>query len=105
MKKNWTTLAKKLESAFRKALFDFKMVEGVSKLAIALSGGKDSLTLLHLLKAVSGRGFPELDLYAIHVNGQFSCGAGFIFAKNVRRAKGSPHFLHLSPKAGDIAVL
>ena len=76
MKKNWTTLAKKLESAFRKALFDFKMVEGVSKLAIALSGGKDSLTLLHLLKAVSGRGFPELDLYAIHVNGQFSCGAG-----------------------------
>jgi tRNA(Ile)-lysidine synthase TilS/MesJ len=53
----WTTLGKKLESTFRKALFDFKMLDECSnKVAIALSGGKD--------------------LYAIHVNGEFSCGAG-----------------------------
>lgn len=71
----WTKLGKKLESAFRKALYDYKMLEN-PKVAIALSGGKDSLTLLHLLKAISGRGFPELDLYAIHVAGEFSCGAG-----------------------------
>lgn len=72
----WTTLGKKLESTLRRALFDFKMLDGVSKLAIALSGGKDSLTLLFLLKAISGRGFPPLDIYAIHVGGEFSCGAG-----------------------------
>jgi tRNA(Ile)-lysidine synthase TilS/MesJ len=72
----WTTLGKRLESTLRKALFDFKMLDGVSKLAIALSGGKDSLTLLFLLKAISGRGFPPLDIYAIHVAGEFSCGAG-----------------------------
>ncbi|MFI5343421.1 MAG: ATP-binding protein [Chlamydiales bacterium] len=72
----WTALGKRLESTFRKALFDFKMLEGVSKIAIALSGGKDSLTLLLLLKAISGRGFPHLDLHAIHVSGEFSCGAG-----------------------------
>ena len=73
----WTGLGKRLESAVRKALFDFKLIEGVrSKLGIALSGGKDSLTLLFLLKAISGRGFPPFDLYAIHVNGAFSCGAG-----------------------------
>jgi tRNA(Ile)-lysidine synthase TilS/MesJ len=72
----WTGLGKRLESTFRKALFDYKMLEGVQKLAVALSGGKDSLTLLFLLKAISGRGFPELDLHAIHVTGEFSCGAG-----------------------------
>lgn len=72
----WTGLGKKLESAVRKALFDFKLIEGVSKLGIALSGGKDSLALLFLLKAISGRGFPPFDIYAIHVSGAFSCGAG-----------------------------
>jgi tRNA(Ile)-lysidine synthase TilS/MesJ len=29
-----------------------------------------------LLKAISGRGFPPLEIYAIHVAGEFSCGAG-----------------------------
>ena len=72
----WTTLGKRLESTLRKALFDFNMLENVSKLAIGLSGGKDSLTLLFLLKAISGRGFPNLELTAIHVSGEFSCGAG-----------------------------
>lgn len=72
----WTALGKRLESTVRKALFDFDMLSNISKLAIALSGGKDSLTLLFLLKAILGRGFPNLDLYAIHVSGEFSCGAG-----------------------------
>lgn len=72
----WTALGKRLESTLRKALFDFEMLKDVSKLAIALSGGKDSLTLLFLLKAIVGRGFPDFDLYAIHVSGEFSCGAG-----------------------------
>lgn len=72
----WSGLGKRLESTLRKALFDYKMLEGVSKLGIALSGGKDSLSLLFLLKAISGRGFQELELHAVHVNGEFSCGAG-----------------------------
>lgn len=72
----WTRLGKKLESATRKALYDYQMLEGVSKLAVALSGGKDSLALLLLLHAISGKGFPKFDLYAIHVSGEFSCGAG-----------------------------
>lgn len=72
----WSGLGKRLESAFRKALYDFKMLENNPKVAIALSGGKDSLTLLFLLKAISGKGFPELDIHAILVEGEFSCGAG-----------------------------
>lgn len=72
----WTGLGKKLESTCRKALFDFEMLKDSSKIAIALSGGKDSLALLFLMKAISGRGFPDLEIHAIHVNGEFSCGAG-----------------------------
>lgn len=72
----WSALGKKLDSLVRKALFDFKMLEGVSSIAIALSGGKDSLALLFLLHAISGRGFPKFEIHAIHVGGEFSCGAG-----------------------------
>ena len=72
----WTRLGKKLESGIRKALYDFQLLEGVSKLGIALSGGKDSLSLLFFLKAISGRGFPPFELSAFHVSGAYSCGAG-----------------------------
>jgi tRNA(Ile)-lysidine synthase TilS/MesJ len=73
----WTALGKELESKLRKALFDFSMLEkDVSKIAIALSGGKDSLALLFLMHAIRGRGFPMFGIVAIHVDGEFSCGAG-----------------------------
>jgi tRNA(Ile)-lysidine synthase TilS/MesJ len=72
----WTGLGRKLESMCRKALYEFGLIENSNRVAIALSGGKDSLTLLYLLKAISGRGFPEFELTAIHVDGAFSCGAG-----------------------------
>ena len=72
----WSSLGKRIESTIRKALYEFEMLNGAKKVAIALSGGKDSLTLMLMLKAISGRGFPELDLHAIHVSGAFSCGAG-----------------------------
>ncbi|MCB1084881.1 MAG: tRNA 2-thiocytidine biosynthesis protein TtcA [Chlamydiia bacterium] len=71
----WTQMGKKIESACRKALFDFNLLEGVDSLAIALSGGKDSVCLLVMLKAILGRGFPSIPLTAIHVSGEFSCGA------------------------------
>ena len=72
----WTALGKKLESMCRKAVFEFSLLDNVGKVAVALSGGKDSLTLLYLLNALRGRGFPHFDLHAVHVSGAFSCGAG-----------------------------
>lgn len=72
----WTKLGKKIESMCRKALYDFKLLENTTSIAIALSGGKDSLALLFMLKAISGRGFPDFKICAIHVSGEFSCGAG-----------------------------
>src|SRR5690606_514602 len=70
----WTRLGKKIESATRKALYDFEMTG--QNIAIALSGGKDSLTMLFMLAAISGKGFPDFKLSAVHVTGEFSCGAG-----------------------------
>jgi len=73
----WTGLGKELESAMRKALFDFDLLDkDVDKVAVALSGGKDSLSLLYLLHGIRGRGFSLFDLYAVHVDGEFTCGAG-----------------------------
>lgn len=77
----WTTLGKELESRVRKAIYDFDLFEAlagveVPKIALALSGGKDSLGLLFLLHSLRGRGFPAFEIHAIHVGGEFSCGAG-----------------------------
>ena len=73
----WTKLGKELESAVRKAIFDFSLFDKkTEKIAIALSGGKDSLSLLFLLHALKNRGFTDFDLVAIHMSGEFSCGAG-----------------------------
>ncbi len=72
----WTGLGKELESACRKAIYDFSLFDGSEPIAIALSGGKDSLSLLFLLHSLRGRGFPLFNLIAIHVGGEFSCGAG-----------------------------
>ena len=71
----WTTLGKTIESSTRKALHEFEMLKGISKLGVALSGGKDSLTLLFMLKAIVGRGAPGVDLVGFHVSGDVSCGA------------------------------
>lgn len=69
-------LGKKIESLCRKALYDYAMLENADKLAVALSGGKDSLTLLYLLKNIVGRGFPKAEIHAIHIDGEYTCGAG-----------------------------
>lgn len=71
----WTALGRRLESMCRKALHEFNLLENQENILIALSGGKDSLTLLYLLKAISGRGFPPFKIFAAHVGGEYSCGA------------------------------
>lgn len=73
----WQKCGKKLESLCRKALFDFSLIpSGEKHIGVALSGGKDSVSTLILLKAISGKGFPPFRITAIHVDGAFSCGPG-----------------------------
>lgn len=95
-------LPKKMESIVRKALYDWNMLEETN-VAIALSGGKDSLTLLNLLTTISGRGFPELELTAIHVGGEFSCGAGVneAYLKKFCEDRGVPFMVRNSTQTLD----
>lgn len=67
-------VSKKIESLCRKAILEHGMLDNGGKIAVALSGGKDSMTLLYMLCHLSSRGFPPLEIHAIHVNGIFSCG-------------------------------
>ena len=58
-------------SDFRKAIEEYKMIEENDKIAICLSGGKDSITMLHAFKALQ-RFYPKkFDLIAISINPGF----------------------------------
>lgn len=58
-------------SHMRKAIEEYNMIEEGDKIAVCLSGGKDSITLLHALKALQ-RFYPEkFELIAISVNPGF----------------------------------
>jgi tRNA 2-thiocytidine biosynthesis protein TtcA len=72
----WTSLGRKLESMTRKAIYEFSLIDSKEPIAVALSGGKDSLCLLFMLHAIRGRGCPNFNLIAIHVDGEYTCGAG-----------------------------
>lgn len=48
----WNKEIQKILSKMRKAIEDYEMIEEGDKIAVALSGGKDSVTLLYGLKAL-----------------------------------------------------
>lgn len=61
----------KILSHLRKAIEDYHMIEDGDKIAVGLSGGKDSITLLSALKALQ-RFYPKkFDLIAISVDPGF----------------------------------
>ena len=58
-------------SHMRKAIEDYNMIQEGDKIAVCLSGGKDSITLLHAIKTLQ-RFYPKkFDLIAISINPGF----------------------------------
>lgn len=58
-------------SYMRKAIEDYNMIEEGDKIAVALSGGKDSISLLMGLKNLQ-RFYPKkFDIIAISINPRF----------------------------------
>ena len=58
-------------SYMRKAIEDYNMIEENDKIAVCLSGGKDSITLLYALKALQKFYPKKFDLIAISINPGF----------------------------------
>ena len=61
----------KILSSMRKAIEEYQMIEENDKIAICLSGGKDSITLLYAFKALQ-RFYPKkFEIIAISINPGF----------------------------------
>lgn len=60
-------LERKIISRFRKAVYDYRLVEDGDKILVGLSGGKDSLCLLEFLARMQKISKPAFTLEALHV--------------------------------------
>ncbi len=56
------------------AVRHYGMIEPGEKILAAVSGGKDSLTLLHILNELSHRKESRFELRAVHIRTDFHCG-------------------------------
>jgi len=63
-----TRLEKRLLSQVAKASADFRLLEPGDRVMVAVSGGKDSYTLLHLLREIQRRAPFELSLVAVNID-------------------------------------
>lgn len=61
-------LERKLSRAMSRAIIDFKMIAEGDRILVAVSGGKDSYTLLHLLASLRQRSPVKFDLLAINID-------------------------------------
>ncbi|PIS36543.1 MAG: tRNA 2-thiocytidine(32) synthetase TtcA [Nitrospirae bacterium CG_4_9_14_3_um_filter_53_35] len=59
---------KRIKRQMGKALFDYRMIDPGDRILVAVSGGKDSLSLLHLLKGHLSRAPVDYTLIPAHVD-------------------------------------
>jgi len=67
-------MSTELAGRFRAHLLDTGWLEGVASVVVAVSGGLDSMTLLHLLRF--GDAAPSLPLHAAHLDHRMRAGSG-----------------------------
>ncbi len=61
-------LYKKIKNAVGRAIADFGLIEEGDRIAVAVSGGKDSYTLLHLLETLRRRAPINYEILAINID-------------------------------------
>jgi tRNA 2-thiocytidine biosynthesis protein TtcA len=65
---SYESIEKKLGRAVSRAIADFSMIEDGDRILVAVSGGKDSYTMLHLLRALQRKAPARFELCAINVD-------------------------------------
>ncbi len=61
-------LFRKIKREVGRAIADFSLIEDGDRIAVAVSGGKDSYTLLHMLEALRRRAPVKYELLAINID-------------------------------------
>lgn len=64
-------LYRKIKKQVGRAIGDFNLIESGDRIAVAVSGGKDSYTLLHILDALRRRSPVHYELVAVNVDAGF----------------------------------
>ena len=78
-----TTLFRKIKRLTGSAIADFNLIVDGDRIAVAVSGGKDSYTLLHILEALRRRAPINFELIAVNVDAGFPGYRQDIIAQHV----------------------
>jgi tRNA 2-thiocytidine biosynthesis protein TtcA len=70
-----TRIESKINSKIGKAIHDFDMIKPGDRILVAVSGGKDSLTLLSFLKKIQKWAPVKFDIFAAHITTDFHCSS------------------------------
>jgi tRNA 2-thiocytidine biosynthesis protein TtcA len=68
MSSQYELLERKLTRAASRAIADFSMIEEGDRLMVAVSGGKDSYTMLHLLRGLQRKAPVDFELRVVNVD-------------------------------------
>ena len=62
------TLEKRLAHEMGRCIADYQLIESGDRVMVAISGGKDSYTLLHLLERARQRSPVRFEIVAVHLD-------------------------------------
>lgn len=81
--RNLTKTGRYISNRIGKAIADYNLIEDKDKVLVAVSGGKDSLSLLKLLNERKKWAPIEYELIAMHVETDYRC-SGCVHTKNLK---------------------